>query len=241
MKTQSLQDYMRSLQFDCRPFMERTLAIGDLTAARPCKTTGRLIRANYERGLLLAGLSRQYNLSGFLEFGTGRGFSSGCVSEFCPTIRRVVTVDKKTSAQAKDLLLAAKVDVGLIKFVNKDTSSLTIKDTGNGFDLFLIDAQHDGDAVLRDLSFALSVASERFVIVFDDFNDKFCSVQKAILQSEKNGIFDDVTLVMTDGWLIDRRIVGDPNPHIERETGSGMVVALKGFEIDDGSMAKILG
>ncbi len=231
MITRALPGLLNDFGFDFQPLLPRTIEIGDLTAARMDKQKQKMVRANYERGVLLAALANKFNLTAFLEFGTGRGFSSGCVAEFCPGISRIVTVDKDDPSRTRNLLKQARVSMDRMRFVTKMTKDLVVQDSGTGFDLFLIDAQHDGDAVNIDLHFALGVASEKFIMVFDDYNEKFNSVQQAILRAEQSGLFQDVILAMTDGWLIDERIVGDNKPCRERECGSGMVVASVGIPL----------
>lgn len=232
METRALTSILYSLGYDPKPFLPRIIQIGDKTACRLDKDSKKLVRANYERASLLHGLVTHYGLRSFLEFGTGRGFSCGCLADF-GNLGNIVTVDYRASKPVKKLLRQCGVNSDRIQFLTKNSKDLVQSDVTNKFDLVLIDAQHDGEAVDRDLAFALSVLDKRGIIVFDDYNEEFHSVQQSILRAVAEGLFDQAVMVMTDGWLIDERIVGDEKPYRQREINTGMVVAAIGYKIPD--------
>ena len=220
METISLTSYLSSL--NCKPesvILDRCAEIGDLTAMRISKQTKLDVRANYERGILLSALANKYALTEFFEIGTGRGFVSGCVAEFCPNISRIMTVDNKNSAEAANLLLKSRVDIRRIRFVSADSLDLTPAIVGGKFDLFFIDGSHEGEDVRKDLNLCLGLAKEKFIVVFDDYSPKFASLKSEIDKFEREGIFDRMFAVQTDGQIFS----GETTERL-------MVVGMKGIQ-----------
>lgn len=220
MQTISVTALFSSLGYDYISRKDRCIEIGDKTAVRIEKKTKVPVRANYERGLLLASLADKFSLIEFLEIGTGRGFVSGCVADLCPVIRRIVTVDKSSSARAENLLRECSVDIDRIRFVSADSQSLTSKAIGGSFDLFFLDGLHTGEAIRNDIRLALSLAKKKFIAVFDDYSNKFSSLKKEIDKIENEGVFDSMIAVRTDGEIF----AGNMTERL-------MVIGTKGFTI----------
>jgi predicted O-methyltransferase YrrM len=216
--------------YDYKPHVNRYIEIGDQTAIRTLKGTDKTYRRNYERGILLVAIAKHFHLTRFLELGTGRGYSVAALTEFCPTMQRLVTVDRVSCPDAKRLMSDCSVDVSRVEFVDANTSRLRPDQINGKFDFFFIDAEHTGRAVRQDCFFCRQKAKAPYVIVFDDYRKRFRSVKAVIDQMTQ---FDEMILVHTDSWIIKNECIkkaGDADQIIdEKEHGSGMVVATKGF------------
>lgn len=227
MNSMSILEMLECLDYKCS--VDDFICIGDLTAIR---NKGSLkYRKNYERGILLCALVEYFGLHRMLEFGTGRGYAAACVSSLT-SIEEVVTIDKEKPRQAKALMRQAGVSLDNISFITANANQLQPKSIPGTFDLFFIDAQHDGASVRSNFELCSKKARDKFVVVFDDYRNKFPSVKKQI---DKIGSLDQKILVHTDGWLISNpgiKVAKDADVVREgREYGSGLVVGLKGYQI----------
>lgn len=223
-----LDQFLAKIKYDYKPYLDRCIQIGDKTATRPGKAPNVLIRANYERGILLTALANTFGLTDFLEIGTGRGFVSGCVAEFCPTIRRIITVDRKNPETAKSSLKEASVDVSRIEFKTCLSSKLSKNDFSGKFNLFFIDGSHQVKDVTQDAELAFSLCDNRAAFVFDDHRPSLPGVHLAMKNLQVVEYLQQKLLVNTAGWLIENLTIGGPE-ETEKERDGGMVVALYGL------------
>jgi predicted O-methyltransferase YrrM len=205
----------------------KIIEIGDQTAIRI--KNGIKYRRNYERGLLLFSLVNHFKVRKFLEFGTGRGFSTACALLADPSIE-MFTIDSVSSSAAKNLLLELKFELKNVHFIESDSTKLGYK-LPNDFDLVFIDGGHDYDTVKNDYQIALAHCS-RGIILFDDYRNKHKGVKKVIKKIKKEKI-----LVNSDGWIFENKLiheVGDADNILDgKETASGQVIVPIGLSIEE--------
>ncbi len=222
MRSIGITNYLDSLGFDYMSHKDEIIRIGDETAIRKDRN-GKPYRKNYERGLLLCALCNHFGLKKFLEFGTGRGYTCACLIQLSK-MENITTVDHKSSLEAKHLIRSLGLDDSIVHYKSLDTNSLKESDIPGKFDLFFIDAQHDGKSVKVNYEFARLKSQQKSVIVFDDYRNKFPSVKKSIDQMG----FKYKTLVHTDGWIIPNICIStahDADKVVDgKEYGSGLVI-----------------
>jgi len=212
-------------KFDYSKHKDIVCSIGDVCAIRYSKETGSY-RRNYERAILLIAIAKTYNRCKVLEFGTGRGFVSGCLS-LLPGISYIYTIDIVSSRKIKQKMTQAPlINIGKITFVTKNSRLLSSKDIPNDFDLVFIDGQHTYNTVKNDFEIALKHTVKDAIIVFDDYRNKYKKVKKYI-----NSLDYEKIAVSTDGWLYDNKKIarnGDVDRLVQnRETESGQVILYK--------------
>jgi Predicted O-methyltransferase len=154
-------------------------SIGEFTAKRQRSRddanyakVGAFYRSDYERGILLYFLARCYNLTSFLEIGTGRGYSTLCVAKafYDAGIKgRIVTVDPKNEEKFVNVLeqVFPKEWLNCVEFV-KGTSEEAIPHFKENFDLVYIDGDHSYASTKRDWE----LVKDKFThfVVFDDYH-----------------------------------------------------------------------
>ena len=200
--------------------------IGDVCAIRKTKK-GVTFRRDYERGILLIAVALHFNCRKALEFGTGRGFVTGCLS-LVPMIRSIYTIDilpaQKTVGHLDKLDC---VDRSKVHFINRNTFKISDKSLPNDFDLVFIDGEHNRKAVSNDFKIAIRHTTDDAIIVFDDYRNKHKEVKRYIrsLKYKKR-------VVSTDGWIYENIMIskhGDADKVDKgRERGSGQVILWKG-------------
>lgn len=215
-------------QFDYLSYMHFVSSVGDLTAIRKNKD-GTLFRRNYERAILMLCVANKYQSTRFLEFGTGRGFVTACIS-CLKHVQSIFTIDKDHSQNA-DKILSSIPDVKSekINFLCKNSMNLSSSDISHDFDLVFIDGEHSEKAAKNDFELALKCTTDNAIIVFDDYRNKHRGVKKFIksLKFEK-------FLVFTDGWIYKNNMIhkhGDADKIIDgKEYNSGQVVLFKNHQ-----------
>lgn len=222
MKNVNILTLFKSWNFDYKPYVEKFKAIGDVTAIRYKK--GKPFRRNYDRGMLLFAVASHFRCKTFLEFGTGRGYVTACVS-LCKSIEHIITIDR--DPVAKKTLVEAGIDTKNIDFITSKSQKLKQGDLPE-VDLAFIDGEHSYDAVENDLS--LTRAS---IVVFDDFRNKHKGVKKFIKSLKVPG--KEKVIISTDGWIYKNEMLtkhGDADKIVNgKELGSGQVILL-----DEGSL-----
>lgn len=215
----------RSWQFDYQNYKQEVLRIGDVCAIRKAKN-GRLFRRDYERAILLLAVASKYQSQRVLEFGTGRGFVSACLS-MLEHVSHIATIDKLRQEKTRKLVesVAAR-GLDKIQFVSTNTFKLSHSAIKNDFDLVFIDGEHTEKAVKNDFKFAMKHTADDAIIVFDDYRNKHKGVKKYI----KSLKYDKV-LVYTDGWIYENIMInkhGDADVvKDQKEYKSGQVILYK--------------
>lgn len=128
--------------------------IGEFTAKRDrkpgdpnYKKAGAFYRSNYERGVLIYHLIRQFNLTSMLEIGFGRGYATFCAARAfhdAGTKGKVVTIDPNLDENyVKALRHVLPQDwFTYITFMKGTSQSVMPKIADSRFDLIYIDGDH---------------------------------------------------------------------------------------------------
>lgn len=153
--------------------------IGEFTAKRDrkphdpnYKKHGAFYRSNYERGILVYHLIRQYNLTSLLEIGFGRGFTTFCAARAfrdSGVEGRIVTVDPVFDERYIQALhqVFPKDWFSQISFA-KGRSQDVLPTINESFDLVYIDGDHSYEATKNDWL----QTREKFnkFMLFDDYH-----------------------------------------------------------------------
>lgn len=127
--------------------------IGEFTAKRNRKPDdpnykkyGAFYRSNYERGILIYHLIRQYGLTSFLEIGFGRGYSTFCAARAfydAGIIGKITTIDPELNENYIKALRSVFPEDWFknIEFV-KATSQAALPQSHQNYDLVYIDGDH---------------------------------------------------------------------------------------------------
>ena len=100
--------------FNYLAYKDIVLKIGDICAIRT--KNGKSFRRNFERALLVMAVANQYRSTKVLEFGTGRGFVTGCLS-LLDNVKEVWTIDKLSDAE-KIMSAIPEIQMNKIKFIS---------------------------------------------------------------------------------------------------------------------------
>ena len=221
MRTIDVKDKIRELGVEL-PDIESMWKMGDLTALRR-DDSGKYYRSNYERGLLLYAIVAKYRPVAVLEFGTGRGYgalSMARAMEDHGIDGRIYTVDIRGYSDREDW----PIDYGdgplgsvlswsdiwtkhfppewtdQIQCINENSVDTMEQWEKLGLpcpDLVFIDGGHGYETVKHDLYSALSVASDPFVIIIDDYARKLDFGVCQLIDEEVEPVFN-AELICTD-------------------------------------------
>ena len=205
--------------------------IGEITAKKKrspdselYKTVGAYFRPNYERGLLIYALIKNYNVKSYLEIGFGRGYSCFCAAMALSEMGggTVATVDPYLEDEQIQQLVKffPKEWMEKISFY-KDTSDQFFSKNKDAYDMIYIDGDHRYDFVKRDWENSKDRCKK--VILFDDYHLPGKN-QKDIEVSSLIDSIDDPTkeLVITD-----RRVFLDDRGYNDDEIDYGQVLITK--------------
>lgn len=221
MRNMSIVDFLASISFNYESIVPEIVRIGDITAIR--KNKGKTYRRNYARAILFVALARKFQLSSFLEFGTGRGFICASLLSLC-NMDIISTIDKEPPDVAMSLIDSLGLNSRTIKCITANANTMQPENLKHSYDLVFIDAQHDSESVKLNYNLVKTKLKSRSIIVFDDYRRKFLSVKKQIdLMSFKYKL-----LLHTDGWIVENSGINfaqDADKVIDgKEHGSGMVL-----------------
>lgn len=153
--------------------------VGEFTAKRErnpsdpnYKRYGCFYRSNYERGILIASLIRQFNLTSMLEIGFGRGYSTFCAARTFHDMGvngRIVTIDPKPDENHIKALqhVFPREWFSYVTFV-KGFSQEVLTGIEGSFDLVYIDGDHSYAATRRD--WELTRGRFNKFMLFDDYH-----------------------------------------------------------------------
>lgn len=211
--------------FPYKSYLDKVKYVGDVCALRK-NPNGVAFRRNYERALVVMAVAHKYDCKRFLEFGTGRGFVTGCAS-MLKNIQAITTIDKEPYRPTeKKMSKLDCIDLSKIEFISNNSYSVTKTDLGRNYDLVFIDGEHTGRAVRHDFELSSHCSSGNAIFVFDDYRDKHEGVKRYIETLNYKKI-----LVQSDGWLYENVMIdshGDAN-RVEngKEYDSGQVILIK--------------
>lgn len=137
------------------------------------RAVGAFFRPNYERGLLIYALIRQFKISSFLEIGFGRGYGTFCAAKAMYDAGildgKIVTVDPKfPKDNIKELSkIFPKEWFSLIKFCEGRSQDVLPK-LEEKFDMIYVDGDHSYEAVKIDWELCKDKYNK--FILFDDYH-----------------------------------------------------------------------
>lgn len=214
--------------------------IGEFTAKRDRKPDdpnykkyGAFYRANYERGILIYHLIRQFNLSSMLEIGFGRGFATFCAARAFHDAGvggKIVTIDPNLDENYIKALQHVFPNewftyVNFRKGLSRDVLP---KMTGN-FDLVYIDGDHSYEGTKYDWE----QTKDRFnkFLLFDDYHLP-SKVDKGTIQCSQ--LIDEVDDPSKELIIMDRRLFFDDRRFTDDQIDYGQVLLTKqGMDRDD--------
>ena len=206
--------------------------IGEYTAKRNrdqndanYKKYGAFYRANYERGILIYYLIRQFNLTSFLEIGFGRGYATFCAAKafYDSGVQgKIVTIDPKFDERfLKALQNVFPQDwFKCIQFV-EGTSQQALPTINENFDLIYIDGDHSYEGTKHDWE-ATKDKYNRFML-FDDYHLP-TKEDKGIQCSKLINEIDDPSKELIK---LDRRMFFDDRQFSDDQVDYGQVLLTK--------------
>ncbi len=213
--------------------------IGEFTAKRErspddpnYKKHGAFYRSNYERGILIYNLIRQYNLTSMLEIGFGRGYSTFCAARAfhdAGVVGKIVTVDPALDEKYLQALqqVFPKEWFSYITFI-KGPSQEVLKTLDGRFDLVYIDGDHSYEATKSDWE----LTKDKFdkFLLFDDYH--LPSKDDAGIQCRQ--LIDQINDPSKELIIMDRRIFFDDRQVPDEDVNYGQVLLTKeGVSRDD--------
>lgn len=213
--------------------------IGEFTAKRDRKPDdinfkryGAFYRANYERGILIYHLIRQYNLSSMLEIGFGRGYASFCAARAfhdAGTGGKVVTIDPALDENyLKALQHVLHQDLFTYITFMKGTSQEVMKKVDGRFDLIYIDGDHSYAGTKSDWEMCKD-KYDKFLL-FDDYHLPSKSDKGTI---ECSQLIDEVDDPSKELIIMDRRLFFDDRRFTDEQIDYGQVLLTKPSAVRD--------
>jgi predicted O-methyltransferase YrrM len=207
--------------------------IGEFTAKRArepsdpnYKKYGAFYRSNYERGILIYYLIRQFKLTSFLEIGFGRGYSTFCAARAfhdAGVQGKIVTIDPTLNEDYVKALQQVLPNewFDYITFV-KGTSQANLPSLDEKFDLVYIDGDHSYEATKSD--WELTKDKYNSFLLFDDYHmvDK---EDKGTIQCSV--LIDEITDSSKELIILDRRLFNDDRNFTDEQIRYGQVLLTK--------------
>jgi len=185
---------------------------------------GAYFRPNYERGILIYSLIKEFKLESFLEIGFGRGYSTFCAALAFSELGKgkIITVDPALEEKnLKDLTgIFPSEWFSLIEF-NKATSDAFFKENTETFDFIYIDGDHRYDQVKRDWDNSKDLYSK--FLLFDDYH----LPGKMQKDMEVSNLVDTIDDESKELIIMDRRIFFDDRQVPDKEIDYGQVLLTK--------------
>lgn len=207
--------------------------IGEFTAKRQrtpgdpnYKNYGAFYRANYERGILIYYLIRQFNLSSVLEIGFGRGYATFCAARAfhdAGTPGKVTSIDPRVDEGHTNALRQVFPD-DWFKYVQLcvGTSQTVMPKLEGTFDLIYIDGDHSYAGTKYDWE-ACRNRYEKFLL-FDDYHLP-SKEDKGTIQCSQ--LIDEVDDPSKELIVMDRRLFFDDRRFTDEQIDYGQVLLTK--------------
>jgi len=176
-------------------------------------------RANYERGIVIYYLIKEFGLETFLEIGFGRGYATACALKSFHDHGingRVVTMAPDLDNSMLNAMASAipEVNINQSNFHPLAATSNKVKQQTDIFnemyDLIYVDGDHSEEGVRQDCSYVKDIWSQ--YLLFDDYHteekESFIQCRKPIDELELDGelIIMDRRLFMDERQLSDEEI-----------------------------------
>jgi len=214
--------------------------IGEFTAKRDRKPDdpnykkyGAFYRANYERGILIYHLIRQYNLTSMLEIGFGRGYATFCAARAfhdAGVVGKIVTIDPSLDENyIRALQSVLPNDWFTYVTFMKGRSQEVLQKVEGQFDLVYIDGDHSYAATKAD--WELTKDKYNKFLLFDDYHLP-SKEDKGTIQCSV--AIDEVDDPSKELIIMDRRLFLDDRQFTDDKINYGQVLLSKpGVERDD--------
>lgn len=204
--------------------------IGEFTAKRDRKPDdpnykkyGAFFRANYERGILIYHLIRQFNLASMLEIGFGRGYATFCAARAFHDSGipgKIVTIDPALDENyLKALQHVLPQDWFTYVTFMKGPSQTVLPKTEGNFDLVYIDGDHSYAGTRSDWE----MTKDRFdkFLLFDDYHLP-TKEDKGTIQCSQ--LIDEVDDPSKELIIMDRRLFFDDRRFTDDQIDYGQVL-----------------
>jgi len=207
--------------------------IGEFTAKRDRKKDdanykryGAFYRANYERGILIYYLIRQYNLSSLLEIGFGRGYATFCAARAFHDAGipgKIVTIDPALDEKYVQALQTVfpKEWFDYVTFMRGRSQDVLPKTDGH-FDMVYIDGDHSYQATKSDWEMTKD-KYDKFLL-FDDYHLP-SKEDKGTIQC--SSAIDEVDDPSKELIIMDRRMFFDDRRFTDEQIDYGQVLLTK--------------
>lgn len=206
--------------------------IGEFTAKRDRKPDdpnyrkyGAFYRSNYERGILIYYLIRQFNLTSMLEIGFGRGYGTFCAARAfhdAGIAGKIVTIDPALDERYLQALQQV-LNPEWFKYVQfaKGTSQQVLPTINETFDLVYI----DGDHSYAGTKFDWDHTKDRWnkFLLFDDYH--LPSKDDPGIQCSQ--LIDEVDDPSKELIIMDRRMFFDDRQFTDEQINYGQVLLSK--------------
>ena len=207
--------------------------IGEFTAKRDrrlddpnYKKYGAFYRANYERGILIYHLIRQFNLTSMLEIGFGRGYATFCAARAFHDAGvggKIVTIDPSLDENyVKALQSVFPHDWFTYVTFMKGRSQDVLKKVEGQFDLVYIDGDHSYVATKED--WLLTKDKYNKFLLFDDYHLP-SKEDKGTIQCSV--AIDEVDDPSKELIIMDRRMFFDDRQFTDDQINYGQVLLSK--------------
>ena len=192
MKIINLIDLLKILKYDWLKDEESLKEICYYTKTRVSSVSDFSLSWGMEQPSILKALADKFECSNMFEVGTGRGTACLMVS-LCESIKEIKTIDilwknqkRKTAIGHKERNVSNEEILDLTPIQTKHKIELLHRSelpklTGESFDLFFIDGEHDKeDIIWEDYRVCKSLSNSKSIFVFDDYDPQRYSVKKVV-------------------------------------------------------------
>ena len=212
--------------------------IGEFTAKRDrrpddpnYKKYGAFYRSNYERGILVYHLIRQYNLSSMLEIGFGRGYATFCAARAfhdAGIVGTITTVDPALDEKYLNAL-SQVLPQDWFKYVKfaKGTSQQVLPTLNEKFDLVYIDGDHSYEGTKHDWEQTKDKWNK--FLLFDDYH----MASKDDPGIKCSQLIDEIDDPSKELIIMDRRMFFDDRRFTDDMVDYGQVLLTKPGETRD--------
>lgn len=208
--------------------------IGEFTAKRDRKPDdanykkyGCYFRANYERGILIYHLIRQFNLTSMLEIGFGRGYATFCAARAFHDAGvggKIVTIDPNLDENYIKALQSVLPNdwFTYVTFMKGTSQAVMPKIADSRFDLIYIDGDHSYAGTRYDWE----QTKDKFdkFLLFDDYHLP-SKEDKGTIQCSQ--LIDEVDDPSKELIIMDRRLFFDDRRFTDDKIDYGQVLLTK--------------